>query len=273
MPGFDVSTLVEFNPPSARCSLCLALWATGLERSKKEFLCPGCNSAYSPSPAIFTSSTGVTIATAAGGLSTQDFLWSPTFGPLYVEPSAGQTISLGSEPMAHAIELARLANQLRELGPDNPPLRVLMKLLQASRAFIHLTSFNFDQFTLAMLEMAAQATSIAAIFSGIDPKGREILAAAPGEAPDLEYRVEGTRDDTRDQNHGKLIVIDGLLAVIGSPNLTRLAWRKAAANMEIVEVVTDISRVTELNNRYFRPCGGGCSPICSLAITVQPGRS
>jgi hypothetical protein len=180
-------------------------------------------------------------------------MWSPTYGPIYIEPGAGRQVGLGSEPLAHAIELAKLAIQLRVLGVENPPLQILMKLLQASRAFIHLTSFSFDQFTLAMLEMAAQTTSVSTVFSGIDPKAREVLARTHEEAPDLAWRVEGTKADPGDQNHGKLIVIDGLLAIIGSANLTRPAWRKAAANMEIVEVVTDIARVTELNNRYFSP--------------------
>lgn len=155
--------------------------------------------------------------------------------------------------MAHATDLAKLAVELRESTGDNPPLRVLMKLLLASRSFIHVMSFNFDEFTLALLEMAAQRTSIAATFSGVDPKRQTLLEQVGVEAPSLEYRVEGTKADIGDQNHGKLIVIDGLLAVIGSPNLTRPAWRKAAANMEIVEVVSDISRVADLNNRYFSP--------------------
>ncbi len=256
MPGFDISTLVQFSPPSQRCSLCLALWAADVDRRVRQFTCPGCRASYVASPAMIFNSTSPNVAMMTLGVadgSDHDFLWSPTYGPMYVEPSPGQKISLGSEPMAHAIGLAKLANQLRQDSPDNPPLRVLMQLLQASRSFVNLTSFNFDQFTLALLEMAAQTTSIAAVFSGIDPKGREILDKVPAEAPDLICRVEGTKADIGDQNHGKLIVIDGLLAVVGSANMTRPAWRKAAANMEIVDVVTDISRVTELNNRYFSP--------------------
>jgi phosphatidylserine/phosphatidylglycerophosphate/cardiolipin synthase-like enzyme len=128
-----------------------------------------------------------------------------------------------------------------------------MRLLAASRAFVHITSFNFDDFMLALLEMAAQRTPIAAIFSGVDTRRLGLLEKTSQEASELQIRVEGTRADVSDQNHGKLIVIDGLLAIIGSPNLTRPAWRKAALNMEIVDVVTDISRVAELNNRYFSP--------------------
>jgi hypothetical protein len=226
VPGFDISSFTQFKPPAARCWLCLALWPIELASSVQRFTCPGCNSYY------------VThLNSAVSYQNTQ------------VYPGAGRKISFGSESMAHAIELAQLAEQLREVGEGgNPPLRILMKLLSASRAFIHVASFNFDDFTLALLEMSAQTTSIAAIFAGINPIDSDILDKVPFEAPGLECRVEGVR---RDQHHEKLIIIDGLLAVIGSPNLTRQAWRRVAANIEIIEVVTDIRRVAELNNRRF----------------------
>jgi len=256
MPGFDISSLVEFTPPASRCWLCLALLPPGMASSTKRFRCPGCNSFYVPSNiTVFSNTISTTpeVGSVLVGGSGTILSWPPVYGSAVVQPVVGRKISIGAEPMAHAVDLAELAVQLREASGENPPLRVLMKLLLASRSFIHITSFNFDEFTLALLEMAAQGTSIAATFSGVDPKRMGVLGQVPAEAPSLECRVEGTRADTGDQNHGKLIVIDGLLAVIGSPNLTRPAWRKAAMNMEIVEVVTNISRVAELNNRYFSP--------------------
>ncbi len=228
----------------------MALWPVELDVKATQFRCPGCDSVYvNQTNVIYT--TGSATANQVLAVHAGDFSWSPMYSPMRYEP--GRKIVLGQESMAHAIELAKLAVQLREASEENPPLRVLMKLLLESRSFVHVTSFNFDDFMLALLEMASQTTSIAATFSGVDPKRRELLDKSPSEAPSLECRVEGIRGDTRDQNHGKLIVVDGLLAVIGSPNLTRPAWRKASANMEIVEVVTNISRVTELNNRYFSP--------------------
>lgn len=274
MTGFDISTLVRFSPPSERCTLCLALWPTEMDRRAQQFMCPGCRAAYVRGPSAIvpgTYSTGgsLTELGSSGGISDQGIFWSPTYGAMYIDPSPGHKISLGPEPMAHAIELAKLANQLSHKKPDNPPLRVLMQLLQSSRAFINLTSFSFDQFTLALLEMAAQTTSISAVFSGINPRDRALLDPIPSEAPDLQCRVEGTKADSADQNHGKLIVIDGLLAVVGSANMTRPAWRKAAANMEIVDVVTDISRVTELNNRYFSPLWWRLQPDPSTRYHLQ----
>ncbi len=258
MAGFDIISLTEFHPPISRCWLCLALWPQGIAESSV-FTCSGCNSVYHSH--ISNTTVSKLVVGTSNLLESDDLpharssvpVWPPSFGPYHLDASVGRTIDLGSEPMAHAIELAKLAVELRSSDRGNPPLRLLMRLLLASRSFVHVTSFNFDEFTLALLEMAAQQTAVAATFSGVDQKRLSVLEYAPVEAPGLEYRVEGTKADIGDQNHGKLIVVDGLLAVIGSPNLTRPAWRKAAVNMEIVEVVSDVSRVTELNNRYFSP--------------------
>ena len=57
--------------------------------------------------------------------------------------------------------------------------------------------------------------------------------------------------DSRELIHTKLIVIDGLLAISGSPNLTTESWRKMVANKERLDIVTDVSKVVADNNRYF----------------------
>jgi len=53
--------------------------------------------------------------------------------------------------------------------------------------------------------------------------------------------------------HQKLVVIDGLLAFKGAANLTLAGWRKAAQGRDVVEVVTDVDEVIDLNNRLFSP--------------------
>jgi phosphatidylserine/phosphatidylglycerophosphate/cardiolipin synthase-like enzyme len=140
---------------------------------------------------------------------------------------------------------------VRGLDSDIPPLRALMNLFLAATSFIHVTTFGLDEFTLAMLEMAAQRVPVCALVSGVDDKTEKLLPPVEREAPDLDLRAVGGRRLPGDQVHGKLIVIDGILALSGSANLTHKAWRKAALNMEIVEVLTDTERVANLNDRYF----------------------
>jgi hypothetical protein len=77
------------------------------------------------------------------------------------------------------------------------------------------------------------------------------IEAARREAPSLDIRIEGARKDDDTINHGKLIVVDGLVAVSGSSNFNHQAWRKASDDFETITVDTSVDRVRELNNRHF----------------------
>lgn len=167
--------------------------------------------------------------------------------------SIGSGIDLGADALGHAEDLATLIGPLRGGAAPIPPLGVLMRLLLHARSFVHLTTFGLDLFTLGVLETAAQRVRICGVVNGLDSKMRSALEPSKEEAPRLELRVGSERGDPGDQNHGKLLVVDGILAITGSANLTHKGWRKAAANMEIIDVVTETTRVAELNNQYFSP--------------------
>jgi phospholipase D-like protein len=249
--GFDITTLNEFAPPAARCPRCLGLWVEDYGAPRVRFSCPVCSAEFQP-PAfpILSNPTGDQIFDLGGSpfLTTYSSMYGYVFSA-----SPGLRVDLGENPLSHATGLAQLAAELRGADDDHPPLQSLMRLLLAARSFIHITTFGLDEFTLGLLELAAQRVLVSTTVSGLDDKMIKVLAPASAEAPALEVRVEGGRHDPGDQNHGKLIVVDGLLAVTGSTNFTHKAWRKAAVSMEIVEVVTDVRRVSEFNNRYFAP--------------------
>lgn len=57
------------------------------------------------------------------------------------------------------------------------------------------------------------------------------------------------------------MVIDGLLAFKGATNLTLAGWRKAARGRDVVEVVTNIEEVIDLNNRLFSPIWAELSDV------------
>ena len=74
-----------------------------------------------------------------------------------------------------------------------------------------------------------------------------------GDAPNFDVKMidTGRGGDWSNAPHQKLIIIDGLLAITGSANLTTPGWRKVRQGQEQVEAVTDLARIAELNNRNF----------------------
>lgn len=152
----------------------------------------------------------------------------------------------------HARQLASAAQLLQDPDADLPHLRVLMVLLQQARSFVHLTSYGISQYMIGVLRAVAQRVEVAGIVAGIDPNERREIEGFGLEAPGLQIHIaEG--DSSNDRPHQKLLVVDGLVAVHGSPNLTQQAWRKVAKGMELSQVATSLQQVTHLNNRFFAP--------------------
>jgi phosphatidylserine/phosphatidylglycerophosphate/cardiolipin synthase-like enzyme len=82
------------------------------------------------------------------------------------------------------------------------------------------------------------------------------------EAPDMHVKIyDPSLTGWDSMPHQKLIVIDGLLAFKGSANFSLAGWRKAAQGRDVVEVVTDVDQVIELNNRLFAPIWAELSEI------------
>jgi hypothetical protein len=61
--------------------------------------------------------------------------------------------------------------------------------------------------------------------------------------------------------HQKLLVIDGLIAIIGSTNLSIQAWDKVDKGLEHVIVETKPAAVMKLNNTLFSPVWANLHPI------------
>ena len=57
------------------------------------------------------------------------------------------------------------------------------------------------------------------------------------------------------------MIIDGLIAIKGSTNLTLTGWRKVNQDLELLEVVTSVNNIIDLNNRLFSPLWGKCSDL------------
>lgn len=155
-------------------------------------------------------------------------------------------ISLGVKPVA--IEEVRYF----------ATLRTLFFAIIAAKKFIHFTTYGLSQTLYGALRLKSQEIEIRGIASHIYPKFAEKIKkdASTGECDSLELIIYEQSDDPMEwQNspHQKMIVIDGLLAFKGSANMTEEAWRKAGRGLELVESVTKVREVAELNNKCFSP--------------------
>jgi phosphatidylserine/phosphatidylglycerophosphate/cardiolipin synthase-like enzyme len=143
------------------------------------------------------------------------------------------------------------------------PFRSFMQALLQARSFIHFTSYGITQLMIGILKMAAQHVRIRGIVSG--NVGEQIISEVTifsNEAPKLEIIFcESYGFRNTDIPHQKLVVIDGLLAFKGSANLTQMAWRSAAKNTDMIDVVSNIDEVINLHNRFFSSIWGKMSKI------------
>jgi hypothetical protein len=227
MHSFDIDTLLRYTPPEYVCERCYALLHALPDTDT--YRCPVCTVMYVP---------------------TDEF------------PSAGAYLSARGlalrydDAIAHGQRLALLARRARAAfsaqTTDYPPMRALMEALTLAKHCVHFTTFGISAIMLGAVKLAAQRVAVRGIISGIkrDEMYRELTTYAD-DSPLLQTRVFG--QNSQWFPHQKLIVIDGMLAFKGSANLTDIGWRKAAQGQEVIEVITDLREVVELNNRYFSP--------------------
>jgi hypothetical protein len=277
MSGFDIRGLVDFKPPQYLCQRCYGLlrdddfiraaieaeknyplvvgYATypedvaKLPREKikeceseaRKFLwleCPVCGLAYSGHPEQEIEMTPQDKATMLGN---------------YLR-SKGLALDFDNL-IAHARTLAPAAASLRD---GEPPLKVLLSSLAAAQKFVHFVTWGISVEMIGALKLLAQKVPVRGIVSGLEPnrskwKTNKVseLTKFRAESPLLDVRALVKKESWSDLPHQKLIIIDGLLAFTGSANLTLDAWRKVAQGHDMVDVVTDVERVIELNNRLF----------------------
>jgi hypothetical protein len=225
--GFDLDTLLRYTPPHYLCERCYAF--LGDLPEGEGYRCPVCGVAYVPTGDYHY----VGAYLAANGLA------------LRYESSVVQGKRL-------ALLARRARGALSGQTTDYPPMRAFLEALTLAQHCVHFTTFGISAFMLGALKLAAQRIAVRGIISGIkrDEMAREVTQFSD-EAPLLQTRVFGQNGQWFP--HQKLLVIDGMLAFKGSANLTDIGWRKAGSGGEVLEVVTDLREVVELNNRFFSP--------------------
>ncbi|MDX2139802.1 MAG: phospholipase D-like domain-containing protein [Chloroflexota bacterium] len=231
MQSFDLDALLRYTPPEYVCERCCAL-LTGIPDGFA-YRCPVCGVTYVP---------------------TDEY---PTVGQYL----SGRGLKLTHpDPILHGQRLALVARKakasLAGQTMDYSPMRGLLEALNTAQHCVHFTTFGISAFLLGVIKMAAQRVAIRGIISGIkrDEMYRELTTYAD-DAPHLQTRV--FTQDSQWFPHQKLLIVDGLIAFKGSANLTDIGWRKAAQGREVIEVITDMREVVELNNRFFSPVWAG----------------
>jgi len=173
----------------------------------------------------------------------------------------------------HARRLALLGNQLASATENKEKglINHLHRTLRAAKHFVHFTTYGISLTFVGALKLASLGVAIRGIVTNADALAVSELCEYTEEAPNLSVHVFPAVDNLRDVPHQKLIVIDGLLALKGSVNLTVQGWRKVQKGLDMLEVVTDVEQVTKLNNDYFAPVWGKVNQQVENPIVMESG--
>ena len=246
MPGFDLSHLVRFNPPQHLCEKCRAIDEPTMESIDRDNgpTCAVCHVEYRDSDDY-------------AAWQFEDFL--------HREARTGIEFA---DPVTHGMRLAEIAGRLSERRRHKSEMHTLFALFLEAKSFIHFTSPNISHVFIGALKLISHRIAVRGVLSGVDKDYTlEELAYRRDETP--EFRCHVFNDD--DCPHQKLVIVDGLIAIKGSINLTLRAWRKTGRKRELLEVDTNPSTVSSLNNNYFAPIWKQRSDIgSSIEMSCRP---
>jgi hypothetical protein len=263
---FDIASLHAFAPAKYQCEKCLALLTTGLypwvQPKAPALTCPICRVRYLPS---------------------EDF---PSYGWKKYVDRYGPSCLNTKDALVQAQHLGEIAVRMRFYQQEQEhehrtilgdvPLRGLLKALSIAQKFVHFTTYGgIPHILIGALKVTAQRVHVRGIVSGargeiLSENTVSELTNYRDEAPEMHVKIyDSSHTGFTTMPHQKLIIIDGLLAFKGSANLTLAGWRKAAQGRDVVEVVTDIDQVIQLNNHLFAPIWAELSEL-GETILMEP---
>lgn len=225
MQGFDITSLLKFAPPKYVCSSCGGIFTSG-----QEFFSEGQNIIKCP------------ICSYRSGKE-----WDHR-----------QQVSTDNI-VDHGRNLAQIAGTLGEQGYSPTGMRaytvtptlLMFRALSKARSFVHFSTYGIDAMWFGALKMLAQRIWVRGIVSNLE-RGNLILRIIEEDRyaeSELGINVFGSEADAP---HVKFVIVDGLLLIKGSVNLTFSGLRtKAEQYRDSFEIITNIDEIREYNNRYF----------------------
>lgn len=142
------------------------------------------------------------------------------------------------------------------LNKSYAPLALLFDLINSAKWFIHFTTWNVDTALVGALRLAAnRGVYVWGVVGNTKSHDYVVQQIESLENNRLKVWIHGHNTNVTIPNHGKLIIVDGLVAIKGSANLSVNAWLNAAENppKEIIEATAKPNEVTNINNEVFVP--------------------
>jgi len=154
-------------------------------------------------------------------------------------------INVDEDTLQNAINIYE---HFKNLPPEEYPwFTFIVTSLARAEYFINIATAKIDGFfagfLLGLSLMNYVNTKVVCWSLPFKPELRDILVLTCGIDNFAIYDLPG-------EVHQKLIIIDGLLALKGSANLTVAGWSRSG---EIREIVTKFDEIVDMNKRYFAP--------------------
>jgi hypothetical protein len=148
---------------------------------------------------------------------------------------------------------------------------VLFDVLTRATEFIHFISYGMTWELLGVLAVVARRVPVIGVVNNTNDATMDVANSLRDASPWLNLRRYQAKSKWGGP-HQKMIVIDGLLVLKGSANLTLNSWLEAASGHNELDVVTDLDRVVDLNNKYFAPQWAKLSGVTESIIDCRlPG--
>jgi hypothetical protein len=244
VPGFDITSILDFNPPQYICPACRGLMRaikSDYQKTPTERSCALCEVIYD-------------VEIDGGDDSTWNSAWNISIHDYFKQN--GLRLD-HADLLSHATTLAKIVRDSRGQGSHSrsewPTMRTFFEVVSRAKYFVHFCSYGMSHQLIGALKMASMRVPVYGFVSNVDSGTRVELTEYPTEVPGLTAKVIPTEQNIYDAPHQKLLIVDGLVAFKGSTNLTNAGIRRADRGLDLSETVTDYAEVTELNNKLFAP--------------------